>query len=37
MTMEPFWVQVSGESLRQGDLLPNCLVPMAGLGLTTED
>jgi hypothetical protein len=30
MTMEPFWVQVSGASLRQGNLLPNRLVPMPG-------
>jgi hypothetical protein len=27
MTIEPFWVQVSEPALRQGDLLPRCLLP----------
>src|SRR5689334_6447637 len=30
MTMEPFWVQVSGPILNQGDYLPRCLVPVFG-------
>jgi hypothetical protein len=36
MTIEPFWVQVGESSLRQGDLLPRCLVPMPGPGFATE-
>jgi hypothetical protein len=31
MTIEPFWVQISEPGLRQGDLLPSCLVPIPGL------
>jgi hypothetical protein len=37
MTIEPFWVQVNESSLRQGDLLPRCLVPIPGPGFATED
>jgi hypothetical protein len=36
MTIEPFWVQVSERTLRQGDLLPRCLVPIPGPGSPTE-
>ena len=28
MTIEPFWVEISEPGLRQGDLLPRCLVPI---------
>ncbi|HIK11162.1 MAG TPA: hypothetical protein IGS52_12970 [Oscillatoriaceae cyanobacterium M33_DOE_052] len=28
MTIEPFWVQVNEATLRQGDYLPGCLVPV---------
>jgi hypothetical protein len=28
MTVEPFWISVCGSELRQGDLLPNSLVPV---------
>lgn len=28
MTVEPFWIKVSEENLRQGDYLPDCLVPI---------
>ena len=27
MTVEPFWIGINESSLRQGDHLPNCLVP----------
>jgi hypothetical protein len=37
MTIEPFWVQIREPSLRQGDLLPRCLVPIAGLDAVVED
>ncbi len=37
MTIEPFWVQVSEPALRQGDLLPHCLVPIPGLDSATEE
>jgi hypothetical protein len=30
MTIEPFWFRVSEPDLRQGDLLPRCLVPIPG-------
>jgi hypothetical protein len=30
MSIEPFWVQIREPTLRQGDLLPGCLVPMPG-------
>jgi hypothetical protein len=30
MTLEPFWVQVSEGTLRQGDYLPGCLIPIFG-------
>ena len=26
--MKPFWIQVSGPALAQGDLLPDCLIPV---------
>ena len=29
MTIEPFWMQVNESDLRQGDYLPNCLVPVS--------
>jgi hypothetical protein len=35
MTMEPFWVQVNGPTLNQGDYLPGCLVPVFGSTFTT--
>lgn len=28
MTAKPFWISVEGPELRQGDLLPGCLVPL---------
>lgn len=28
MTVEPFWIKVNEANLRQGDYLPNCLVPI---------
>jgi hypothetical protein len=28
--MEPFWAQINGMALRQGDYLPSCLVPVFG-------
>src|SRR5437868_13596660 len=37
MTIEPFWVPVGEPTLRQGDLLPGCLVPIPGLESATED
>ena len=38
MTIEPFWVQSRRRpALRQGDLLPRCLVPIPGLDSTTDD
>ena len=36
MTIEPFWARVSEPSLRQGDLLPNCLVLIRGPDSPTE-
>lgn len=30
MTVEPFWAHVNEPSLRQGDYLPGCLVPVFG-------
>ena len=36
MTIEPFWAQVSEPNLRQGDLLPNCLVLIRGPDSPTE-
>jgi hypothetical protein len=36
MTIEPFWIQVSEPALRQGDLLPRCLVPIPGLDSAIE-
>jgi hypothetical protein len=29
MIEEPFWIEVKESDLRQGDYLPNCLVPVA--------
>jgi hypothetical protein len=37
MTIERFWVEVSEPALRQGDLLPRCLVPIPGLDSAKED
>jgi hypothetical protein len=37
MIVEPYWVQVSEPALRQGDLLPSCLVPISGLDSATEN
>ncbi len=34
MTVEPFWFQVHEATLRQGDYLPRCLVPVFASGLT---
>jgi hypothetical protein len=28
MTAEPWWTRISGEQLAQGDLLPDCVIPM---------
>lgn len=28
MTLEPFWIHVDERTLRQGDLLPGCMVPI---------
>ena len=36
MIIEPFWAQVSEPTLRQGDLLPNCLVLIRGPDSPTE-
>ena len=36
MTIEPFWSQISEPALRQGDLLPRCLVPVAAADFATE-
>lgn len=30
MSMEPFWTEINETALRQGDYLPNCLVPEFG-------
>lgn len=35
MTIEPFWVQVNEPTLRQGDYLPGCLVPVPVFDPTT--
>jgi len=35
MTVEPFWTEINETSLRQGDHLPQCLVPVFGPALTT--
>jgi hypothetical protein len=37
MTIEPFWTQISEPTLRQGDLLPRCLVPVAAADFATEN
>jgi hypothetical protein len=37
MTTEPFWAQISEPTLRQGDLLPRCLVPVAAADFATEN
>ncbi len=41
MTIEPFWMQVNESTLRQGDYLPGCLVPIpvfdpTNLGVNSE-
>src|SRR6266404_8372293 len=33
MTIEPFWAEVNEATLRQGDYLPRCLVPVFGADL----
>lgn len=35
MTIEPFWVQIDEVTLRQGDYLPGCLVPIPVFDPTT--
>jgi hypothetical protein len=35
MTVEPFWTEVNGFELRQGDFLPGCLVPLFEADLAT--
>ncbi len=35
MIVEPFWVETMDAALRQGDLLPRCLVPAFGLELAS--
>jgi hypothetical protein len=35
MSVEPFWFSVNDASLRQGDYLPHCLVPVFSSDLTT--
>ena len=35
MTIDPFWVQVNEPTLRQGDYLPGCLVPVPLFDPTT--
>jgi len=30
MSAEPFWVEINETALRQGDHLPQCLVPVFG-------
>ena len=37
MIVEPFWVHISEPALRQGDLLPRCLVPIPGLDSAMEN
>ena len=37
MTIEPFWAQVGEPLLRQGDLLPGCLVPIPGRDSATTN
>lgn len=37
MSVEPFWIQISEPDLRQGDLLPRCLVPIPGLDSAVEN
>jgi hypothetical protein len=37
MTIEPFWVQISEPTLRQGDLLLRCLVPVPEPDFATEN
>jgi uncharacterized DUF497 family protein len=36
MTLEPFWVEIAEPVLRQGDLLPNCLVPVFNTDLSVQ-
>jgi hypothetical protein len=35
MNVEPFWTEVNEAALRQGDYLPQCLVPVFGPDLAT--
>lgn len=35
MTIEPFWVKINEQTLRQGDYLPGCLVPIPIFDPTT--
>lgn len=35
MTIEPFWVEINEATLRQGDYLPGCLVPIPVFDPTT--
>ena len=37
MTIEPFWGQISEPDLRQGDLLPRCLVPVPAVDFAREN
>jgi hypothetical protein len=37
MTIEPFWAQISEPTLRQGDLLPRCLVPVPAVDFATDN
>jgi hypothetical protein len=37
MIVELFWVHISEPALRQGDLLPRCLVPIPGLDSAMEN
>ncbi len=33
MSLEPFWTEINEMTLRQGDYLPQCLVPEFGVDL----
>jgi hypothetical protein len=37
MTIEPFWAQINEPTLRQGDLLSRCIVPVPAVGFATEN
>jgi hypothetical protein len=34
MSLEPFWTGINNGTLRQGDYLPQCLVPLFGPDFT---